>query len=253
MKKVISLLFFLPCLCAEIIEVSHIDELLKYATQETLVIFDIDDTLLLPVQTLGNDVSFECRINQYQEKGLSKSEALEKSLAEWEAIRHLTQMKVVEEQAPIVVKELQSKGIVVMGMTTQGLALATRTVLQLNSLGIDLSLTCPSQNDYYFINGHGVLFRKGILFTAGTHKGHALLRFFKEIDFYPKKILFINDKCSHLIEVENVIGISFLGLRYAYGDERVASFSQEIFNTQWKYSTFEHILSDEEAIQILNH
>lgn len=241
-------------LFAEIIEVAHFQEIENYLSNEMLVVFDIDDTLLIPTQTLGTDVWFRYRVEQHLKKNHSYKIAFEKALAEWEAIRHLTEVKIVETGSQKIIAKMQDQNIPIIGLTTQGLALATRTVQQLLSLEVDLSKTAPSKKDHYFINQQGVLFRHGILFTAGTNKGIALLTLCDLIDIHPKKILFINDKESHLKEVEAVVlanEISFIGLRYNFRDEEINNFSEEIATIQWKYSTFDHLLTDEEAKNLL--
>lgn len=249
-------------LSAEIIETRRFSDVLTHVTEDTLVLLDIDDTLLLPKQTLGSDVWFCHRWDQLKKSGLSVEDALEKALAEWEAIRHLTEVKLVEEGSDLVVKELQAKGGVVMCLTTQGLALTTRTIQQLKKLNIDLSESGPSKDECYFLNDReklerkeGVLYRKGILFTAGSKKGKALLGLFSRLGITPKHVLFINDKLSHLKDVEedlNQAGIAFTGLRYAIGDERVKNFNPQITDIQWLNSTFEQILSDEDAARLIS-
>lgn len=242
-------------LLGKIIETKHFCEINKYVTPKTLVILDIDDTLLIPTQTLGTDVWFLYRVKQYESQGFCYPDALQKTLAEWEAIRHLTNVKLVETGTNEIIQGLQKKNIMVMGLTTQGLALATRTVMQLRSLNIDLSLTAPSKEDHYFINQHGVLFRQGILFTSGTAKGKALLTFLDKINVHPQHVVFINDKATHLKDVEEAAkanSIDFIGLRYSYSDERIAHFCKEIAEIQWNFSTFSHLISDEEAAQLLN-
>jgi hypothetical protein len=236
-----------------IIETPHFSQIQKHVTPNTLVVLDIDDTLLLPTQTLGTDVWFQYRVKQNVAKGYPQSEAFEKASAEWEAVRHLTQVKLVEQGTDKIVADLQNKRITVMGLTTQGLALGTRTVQQLQSLNIDLSKTAPSSQDFYFSICHGVLYRKGILFTAGAPKGESLLKLLDAVGYQPTHILFINDKETHLKDVEKAViakGLAFTGLRYSYCDQRVAAFSGEIADIQWKHSTFEHILSDEEAVDM---
>jgi len=239
-------------LSAEIVETAHFRDLKAHISSGALLVLDIDDTLLIPAQTLGNDAWFQY---QYKKKREEKaSDPLDAALALWEAIRHLTSVRVVEEGADAVVPEMQEKGVRIMGLTTQGLALASRTANQLRSLHFDLSRTAPSQDDHYFLNGHGVLFRKGILFTSGTDKGKALLKFLGCAGFSPKKIVFLNDKLTHLAEVEKACkekGIPFVGLRYSYSDERTAAFRPEIAEVQLRYSSFDRILSDEEAERIL--
>jgi hypothetical protein len=257
MKTLFSFLFIFSfsLLCAEVIETPHFNEVKKYIKPETLVILDIDDTLLLPTQTLGTDAWFLYRIEQHKKEGMKHKDAFEKALAEWQAIRHITKIKIVEEGTDQLINEMQEGKVVVMGLTTQGLALATRTIQQLASLNIDLSKTAPCQEEHYFINKLGVLYRQGILFTAGTPKGEALVKLFSKIDFHPKQIVFVNDKETHLRDVEEVAkreGIEFIGLRYSYCDARIAAFDPQIAEMQWKQSTLCHILSDEEAKALLS-
>lgn len=235
-----------------IIEAPHFQELKAHVSPGSLLLLDIDDTLLVPTQMLGTDVWFNYQWN----KNKQEPDPLDKTLAEWEAIRHLTQMKIVEPGAQEIVAELQQEPCYVMGLTTQGLALATRTINQLLTQQIDLSQTAPSLQDHYFLNGHGVLYRKGVLFTSGTPKGPALKKFLEIIQIHPKKIVFINDKKTHLLDVAAAaqeLNIDFVGLRYSYSDERVEQFCPELAEIQFHHSTFSHILSDEEARSLLSH
>jgi hypothetical protein len=81
-----------------------------------------------------------------------------------------------------------------MGLTTQALTRAACTSQQLKSLNIDLTKTAPSQEDHYFNMGQSGLDRHGILFTSGSPKGEAVLKFLGHINYRPKQIVFINDK-----------------------------------------------------------
>ena len=257
-RIIISLFSFFIC-CLSFLEAkvhfkNHFESLLDYVTSQTLVVLDIDDTLLVPKQMLGTDAWFLYRLKMYLDEGLSKNVALDKALSEWEAIRHLTKVCLIEENIPEIIEQLQNRGVTVMGLTTQGLALATHTVNQLKSLEIDLSRTAPSKSDYYFQNGHGVLYRDGILFTSGTHKGKAFLQLLDHCELSPSHVLFINDKATHIAELEKSVterDILFTGIRYGFSDERIANFNPDIANIQWNYSSFGHILSDDEARIIL--
>lgn len=241
---------------AIIVEAKNFKEITNYIYPETLFLLDIDDTLLIPVQTLGTDAWFLSRLNYHLQMGNEYPLALDKSLAEWEAVRHLTDVKIVEDGTDHIIDEMQKNNIAIMGLTTQGLALATRTIVQLASLSIDLSKTAPYSQDCYFINGkQGVLYRQGILFTSGTSKGEALIKLLDLIDYHPKHIVFINDKKTHLEDIEKSVeltNMTFTGLRYSYSDQRVANFQCEIAEIQWSRSTLNHLLSDEEASLLLN-
>lgn len=247
-------IFLTPLLSGKIIEVAHFNQLANFITDDTLVLVDIDDTLLIPCQTLGTDAWFCERLKHYKTIECNHEIALDRALADWEGIRHLTKIKIVETGSEKIVDQLQKKNVTLMGLTTQGLALTTRTINQLLSLAIDLSKTAPTKKDYYFYNHQGILFRKGILFTSGSPKGEAVLLFLNLIDFHPKHIVFINDKATHLKDVETIVeekGIRFTGLRYSYSDNRVSSYRSDIANIQWNHSSFNHILSDEEAEKLL--
>jgi Protein of unknown function (DUF2608) len=160
----------LSSLHGEIVEVQHFEEIISYVTKDTLIIFDIDDTLLIPSQMLGCDEWFRYRLEKHRKEGMLPKDALEKSLAEWEGIRQFTKMEMVEPGSDGFVHTLQAQGFCVMGLTTQRLALATRTAQQLKAHQIDLSLTAPQKEHYFLVRGHDVLYRSGILFTSGTPK-----------------------------------------------------------------------------------
>lgn len=259
MKKFLFALFICSLeLQAKIIETHHIDLIGSFVNKDTFIIFDIDNTLMEPVQELGTDQWFYHQWLTYENEGMSKRDALERALKEWTAIQSITAVKAVEEAAVAVVADLQEGGFDIIGLTTRGLGLAHRTIEQLSDISIDLSHNAPSHEEIHFMNGdqhpEGVIFRKGVLFTAGTHKGKALFKLLEKIGYSPKEILFINDKATHLREVEIICeerGIPFTGLRYSFLDEKVKNFRKELADIQFQH--FGKILSDEEAGKVSPH
>ncbi len=83
-------LFCLQCilvcqvLSGAIIETPHFREILDYLKPNTLVVLDIDDTLLIPSQMLGRDVWYVQQLKKHKQT-LSDEDALDRALAEWEA------------------------------------------------------------------------------------------------------------------------------------------------------------------------
>lgn len=233
---------------SEIIEIEHMSEIKEFIDRDSLVVFDIDNTLIEPVQELGNDQWFRYRMNQLMDEGKSVNEALEQAVLDWEAIRNVTEMKLVETEAAPIIEELQAAKQPVIGLTTQSFSLALRTTDHLNKLGIDLNATAVCHEPVMFLLDLPILYLNGILFTNGCHKGKALDKFLLEARFNPKKIVFINDKKSHLHPVEEFCrekNISFVGLRYGYLDKKVESFDPTVAEVQWQH--FGKILSDVEA------
>lgn len=243
---------FFSHLPAEIIETNCFETIIQYAEPSTLLILDVDNTLITPVQELGSNQWFLHRIEWYEEQGYPYREALELTLPEWEAVQNITESIAVEKTTPQLIQTLQNKGYSVIGLTTRGLALATRTLYQLKKIEIDLSKTAITQEDVPLLNPHAILFRKGILFTAGTDKGEALMKLFKKLQYTPEKIVFINDMKAHLVQVEKhckTKGIPFVGLRYGYLDEKVEKFRPDI--AEYQFNCFSKILSDQEAVRFL--
>jgi hypothetical protein len=253
MKFLLSLFLISFSLNASIIETKSFQEVPSHITKDSLVLLDIDDTLLIPVQMLGCDEWFKHRLEMHMKKGISFSHALDISLAEWEAIRHLSQMEIVEPGSENIVRKMQDDGFSIMGLTTQGVALSHRTVKQLLSHNIDLSKSAPFKEPYYFEQKDlGVLFRKGVLFTSGTSKGKALFTLCDHFGFKPKKIVFVNDKESHLKDVEEEAekrGVEFVGLRYGFSDDRKSQFDPDVAHIQFTSSSFHSILTDDDALQ----
>jgi hypothetical protein len=246
--KWIPLVLFFSSLFGEIIETVCFKDVALHLEEGTLLIFDIDNTLMEPAQQLGTDQWFYHRVDEYEKKGCCLKDAIDFALPEWMAVQSVTKVLPVEESIPFFINELQEKGVCCIGLTTRGLGLSDRTIHQLSSIQIDLNKTSPSKKELFFFNKRGVLYREGILFTAGTHKGEDLFMLLDFLDLKPKKIVFINDKRSHIMEVEESVvkrQIPFVGLRYGFTDKKVASLDKEIVDIQWAH--FGKILSDEEA------
>ncbi len=250
-----ALLFFIcltSCVSAEIIETNRFRDIFDWIEKDTLVVIDIDNTLIEPVQQLGSDQWFEYRRKMYREQGCAHREAIEKALPEWMAVQSMSKMKLCEEDAKEVVNELQKGGNPVICLTTRGLGLADRTVHQLIDLGVDMREGSPTQEELYFFNERGILFREGTLFTADTHKGEALMLLLDHLKLEPKKVLFINDKENHITPVEqscNERGIDIIGLRYGVCDSKREALDPKLVEIQWR--EFGKILSDDEAKALL--
>lgn len=253
MKKVfLFLVLFTATLRGEIIEIHSLDEVDPYIYSGQLIVFDIDNTLMYPKQQLGSHRWFLSRLAHYENNECEPQFALEKALDEWTAIQSFTEVRMVEPFTSSIVRDLQEQGRTVMGMTTRGLSMARFTLEQLGSLKIHLDITAPTSREHFFYDRQGVLFRNGILFTAGTHKGRALFHFLDEIRYHPLSVLYIDDEYSHLEEVEKICQerqIDFIGLRYGHLDEQDMHFSKELTDMQLQH--FGKLISDEEAEDLL--
>ena len=248
-----SLLFliFTLVLPAEIIEIKRMEEINSHIKPDTIILLDIDNTLIEPKQEMGSDQWFHYLIKKYQREGMDAHHALEKALSEWFAVQSITEVRLVEKGNDRWVQRLQSQHFPVMGLTTRLPELSIKTIEQLRSVSIDLSKSSPFKKEYAFNTTKPLLYRNGILFTSGTHKGRALFTFLQHMGHRPKRILFVNDKASHIQEVEEsarIQDIPFVGLRYGYLDEKVKTFKPHIAEIQFAH--FARLLSNEKAQEL---
>ena len=243
--------FFLAplSLSGEILEFNSMHNLEEYLTPGSLIVFDIDNTLIEPVQELGKDQWFGRKIQRYIEQGFNSKNALEVTLKQWTAVQNITDMQLAEPGIDTLIKKLQKQGFSTIGLTTRGLDLCNRTIDQLQSVKIKLDRTHKNKKDIFFhIEKVGVLYRGGIIFTCNTHKGKALFKFLKKSNLKPSHVVFINDKHSHLLPVEEYCekhNILFTGLRYNQLDPKVQNFRMDIADLQ--EAQFGKIVSDENA------
>lgn len=259
-KKLLSLKFLLLFLLifavnghAKIVEIKKLEEIKPYINKDTLVIFDIDNTLIEPMQTLGSDQWFDREMIRAVAVKEGVAEAIVKVIDRWKQVRTLTRMQTVEKVTAAIIEKMQRDGLKVMALTTQGLDMSYFTLKQLKDLGINFIVSAPSKQEIFFLNeDKGVLFKDGVLFTEATDKGKALIKLLEAIHFSPKEVVFINDKKPPLLDVEDDCvehNIQFLGVRYGYLDAKVASYNQAIADIE--LANFGKILSDDETKKIL--
>lgn len=236
----------------EIKELASMQDILPYIQKDTLIIFDIDDTLFTSKQELGSDRWLCNYIRELEASGKSKNESLDTALNLWFALQCKTDVRPMEEQTPALINKLQQKRHMVMCLTTRSLEVYKPTVRQLSSCSIDMRQSQPYPYSFRIRSMPLVFYYKGILFTSACHKGKALMAFLQEIHYVPSHVIFINDKSSHIQEVEEELAkanIPFLGFRYSKSDALVAGYKAKIAAIQLEY--FGKILDDDAAEAIL--
>ncbi|MCH9634072.1 MAG: hypothetical protein S4CHLAM7_08100 [Chlamydiae bacterium] len=246
------LTFLLSSLQAEILEINNLAEALPYVDEDTLVVLDIDDTLMVPAQMLGGDCWFRFSLKELQELGLSFEEALAKILPEYMLLQHITEVLPAEMETASVVHQFQKKGHKVIGLTTRSTELAYRTIEELKSLDIDLSKVPLFHEETYLSTAFPLCYIEGILFTQLRHKGQALRELCDFLGFGLKKVIFINDKLKYLEQLEDTFSgtdVDYIGFRYGACDHDIEEYDPALANIQKKY--YNALLSDEDASAIL--
>lgn len=180
-----SIFAYMPYLClGKTIETinSIMDEKvvaqLQNADAETLVIFDMDNTLF----TIANN----------------------------KAVTDLNQplnLLLVEEKMIEVIKNLQERKVKVMALTAVGASRELRRwrVRNLNQIGLDFSTSFDLQEvEFYklpYCRNIYSAFYQGVLCTAHNPKGSVLIAFLSTIDWRPAKVIFFDDQFSRCVDV----------------------------------------------------
>lgn len=192
-------------------------------TKNILIVFDLDNTLIETTQELGSDQWFYHQVQEYTQHGLSFDQAVPYVLPLYYLIRDIVDVRLVESDAPRIIRTLQQKNFSVIALTAQGFHLVNRTTTQLKNLGIDFSASSFFGNyierQYHCHNG--------IIFCHGNNKKTVLSDVFKHNHYHPHVIICIDDKTSNLEYVKELAHehcINFYGIRYSRLDDKVAHF-----------------------------
>jgi len=221
---------------ASIFESNTLQSMLQHANQDTLVVFDIDNTIAETHQYLGSDIWLCHKISELESKGFTAEEALSIMLPMYYVIHTFKGMKPIQN-APEIINKLQAMNIKTMALTNRSLLLVDLTIEQLKGMKIDFSKTKLFDKDLELDCTYAAKFLQGIIFCASNDKGKILFCFLNKIGLKPKKIIFIDDKINHVKSVESAAqsnNVEFIGIRFSGTDKTKAGFIPEIADKQMK-------------------
>lgn len=195
---------------------SIIKTALKNAGPDSLVLFDIED-VLYAAEDENYNLSHPVRkklIKQYEKK-LGAQEA--KKL--WSVMYKARKVKYMDNTVEEIFADLKLRQVPSMALTkcfTGKFGNIEKgedwRINELKALNIDFSVLSPIKGSIEFtdiISRNGKpssapMLKGGIIFTARAEKGPIFERVLTHYNFYPKKIIFIDDKLKNLLSVEEV-------------------------------------------------
>jgi uncharacterized protein DUF2608 len=228
-------------------ESKTIKDILQHCSFDSLVVFDLDNTIIRPthVEDLGSDQWFCSLFKHAIEALVDPNEARLLAVALSDYIQSVIDVKLVEAETVGIIKKLQAIHIPVLGLTARGLAVADITQKQLDK--VDVHFTPYGEKIIKLDIGNSerdVYFKDGIIFCDGADKGKCLMEFFKVIG-RSFNVIMVDDAKKNLSCVQEAIKqkkISFVGLRYGVMDQRAKSFC--MFRAMKKYTDIKHILPE---------
>lgn len=227
--------------------------------QDTLVIFDVDDVLLTYHDMVLRPCGARFRPDSWKDIDPKEiPQLISIMLNEGKII-------LVEPTTPHIVNKLRNQGAKIMALT------AARTgkfgviknaedwrLTILKGFDLDFSKSSPATQLIYFDDGAKKendysVFKDGILFLGDEKntKGALLVQFLDKLQWKPKRVIFFDDKMSHLKSVETALNeakIPFQGYHYQGVETLPGALNEQIAEVQFSYLRKNHKwLSDLEA------
>ena len=239
------------------VEKTALEKIKKYGADNVLMVFDIDNTLLVMAQDFGSDQWFNW---QYENCVKKKTKEFKNCAASnmgelldlTGQIFALSKTNPTENKAVSVMNSLQDKGVKVMLLTSRGPNYRDATERELkingynpslNTIGsgepgsyIPYKLDKPKQyglskNDIDGLSkARNISFQNGVMMTAGLNKGIMLKTILHKTNSKFKSIIFVDDHARHTKRMEKVFGkdktIDLVAYRYGHMDQAVEKFKQ---------------------------
>lgn len=224
---------------------------------DTLVVFDVDETLIQPTDTYF--------INESSSQAQAIKKKLIESHPEIKDWRIYEDILIKQVQRPLLepfiiekINALQKIGVIVIALTAMNTGkhgsydrLEHWRYEHLGSFGFEGSFNNMIID--FEMNGKKPVFYKGILATDTSSKGPALFEFLKRINYMPKKIIMFDDTKDYLESVAQEAkthGVLFVGYWYKGAHEK--AWDQALIEYQ-----IEHLLkhkkwlSDQQAYELI--
>ena len=209
-------------------EMDSFEEVAAHVPANALVFCDLDNTLIEPIGQFGSVQWEEHYRKCLVASGQPIADAEQAAHERWLEVFPFVKMRLVDNMAPMVIRNLQGRGCIVIGLTARPPETAKTTYKQLSQLGI--SFNGPESRHTFCLEE--VLYENSILFCGIHHKkSEALLAFLKQMDFFQKNVLFIDDKLSHIKDVEGALqsySLAYIGIRFSKVDSRVGTYDPKI-------------------------
>ncbi len=241
---------------AVIIKIKSIEEITAHIRPDTIVVLDLDNTVVEPHQTLGSDEWFGDSIQRNFDEGKPYREALLHTLDQWSQVQLHAPMKPVEPGTLHLIQNLQRAGNPVLGLTARYQILAERTIEQLRALDLDFLATPIVRENLNPGPDFGLLYHHGIIFVGDQlTKGQAFEKFIEHHQLKPSHVVFVDDRVEHAESMEQTLiskKIDHTVFRYGFNDHKRKIYRREIADIQWHYFKNEKkLISDLEAIDRL--
>lgn len=224
---------------------------------------DLDNTCVTYGHTLGTDHWFDDGFKKLLAQGLSLEETKKTLLDLYlEIVRNLhpDDIQLVEQDTPAVLRNLQTRGVDVVALTSRGSYILEETLAHLEMYGINFNQGTYANKEKVLPQSVEGLFIKGMILTGGKHKGECMMAALE--GNLADLIVMWDDKLENLERVRASIAkynelhkehsdfspVQFIGIRYSRLDHVIKNVDRRVVEIQER--CFKKILSDKHALAI---
>lgn len=225
--------------------------------RDSLVLFDVDATLIVPDDVLlkpKRKEFFEHLIASYTDRDLFRE------------IRMKAPHTLVDDRSIRLVQNLQQNKIPVIAFTAAPSKVrgveepGVWRVDELQRYGFDFSSAFPNLNFLELpkteTQQHAPLFKSGVLYSSFHSKGDVLIVFLQKIGLNPKKVIFVDDELKHVQSVVASLDqqdIPCIGIHYTAADEGSCNLNEKQARFQINYFIQHDVwLGDKESKELMD-
>jgi len=219
--------------------------------ENSLVIFDVDETLIEAENLWRSDVNKKAKSIWYPlyQKIHKTVSSRDKKRVLFSRMAMALKPILIDKTVPQIIDQIKKQDTKMLALTKffpgkfgDMENSEEHRFQELKKLGIDFSSSFPQYTSFEMPElsdkKPAPVFHKGVIPTSHCTKGEALVGFLNRINWWPTRIIFIDDKIENLKEVAQIAkerNINFLGLHYRAAENLPCTVDQEVAEFQINY------------------
>jgi hypothetical protein len=215
-----------------IFDIYSIESVLDYIQgHDSLVIFDVDNTLVRTEQEIGSEAWAYWVVQKKLKQGMFPSRAIDSMFELFCHVHNHIEVFPVEEQTVHVLHKLKELDVATICLTGRPNRMIDRTCEQLKNIGCELNIPDVFLKSRSFTLKHPVELSQGVICGGMNDKGDVLATIIDSFPYtLPETVIFIDDKKSCVESLAKTCckhTTGYKGLRYGFLDDKSTKFDPE--------------------------
>lgn len=216
-------------------DICQIVTFISFNDFKKVLVLDIDNTILKTKTFLGSDqwYSWQSELIKTHNK-LAIAENLSQLNQIINQMYSYLNYELCQSETPKILSEFKKNNFEIILLTARG----DQGHHHLNSSLRDLNISKYLKKTFIFLGHSTAIFKDGIIYCNGGHKGDILSSFFEQNNYNPEQILFVDDKLKNLNHVQESLPQTHTFL-YTHQDNNIKLFNQsdkqEVINEYYTY------------------